>query len=69
MGFSSDADSGSGPYLTATVAEFLEQLAARTPAPGGGAVAAIVCAMGAGLVEMAAAFDSSGKLDDVGERA
>jgi formiminotetrahydrofolate cyclodeaminase len=69
LGSSSDADSGSGPYLTATVADFLEQLAARTPAPGGGAVAALVCAMGAALVEMAAAFDSSGQLDEVGERA
>ena len=57
------------PYLTATVADFLEQLAARTPAPGGGAVAAVVCAMAAGLVEMAAAFDSGGQLDGVGERA
>ncbi len=69
MGSSSAADSGPGPYLTATVADFLEQLAARTPAPGGGAVAALVCAMGAALVEMAAAFDSSGQLDGVGERA
>jgi formiminotetrahydrofolate cyclodeaminase len=69
LGSSSDAGSGSGPYLTATIADFLEQLAARTPAPGGGAVAALVCAMGAALVEMAAAFDSSGQLDGVGERA
>jgi methenyltetrahydrofolate cyclohydrolase len=45
------------PYLTAGLAEFLDQLAARTPAPGGGAAAAVTCAMAAGLVEMAAAFD------------
>ena len=32
-------------------------------------MAALVCAMGAALVEMAAAFDSSGQLDGVGERA
>jgi formiminotetrahydrofolate cyclodeaminase len=57
------------PYLTATVAGFLEALAARSPAPGGGAVAALTCAMAAGLVEMAAAFDSGGQLDGVGERA
>lgn len=69
MDSSNGAEHASDPYLTATVAGFLEQLAARTPAPGGGAVAALVCAMGAGLVEMAAAFDSSGQLDGVGERA
>jgi formiminotetrahydrofolate cyclodeaminase len=61
----SDAD----PYLTSTVAGFLDQLAARTPAPGGGAVAAVTCAMAAGLVEMAAAFDAGGQLDAVGARA
>jgi formiminotetrahydrofolate cyclodeaminase len=60
-----DAD----PYLTSTVAGFLDQLAARTPAPGGGAVAAVTCAMAAGLVEMAAAFDAGGQLDAVGARA
>jgi formiminotetrahydrofolate cyclodeaminase len=61
----SDAD----PYLTSTVAGFLDQIAARTPAPGGGAVAAVTCAMAAGLVEMAAAFDAGGQLDAVGVRA
>ena len=66
---SDGSEPGADPYLTATVAGFLEQLAARTPAPGGGAAAALVCAMAAGLVEMAAAFDSSGQLDGVGERA
>jgi methenyltetrahydrofolate cyclohydrolase len=40
----------------ATVAELLEQLAARTPAPGGGTAAAIAGAAGAALTEMAAAF-------------
>ncbi len=77
MGSSSGADESAGsaepsvadPYLTATVAGFLDQLAARTPAPGGGVVAALTCAMAAGLVEMAAAFDSGGALDGVGERA
>jgi formiminotetrahydrofolate cyclodeaminase len=66
---SSDPEGGSQPYLTATLAGFLDQLAARTPAPGGGSVAAVTCAMAAGLVEMAAAFDGSGALDDVGARA
>jgi len=69
LGSSSDPDVGSEPYLTATLAGFLERLAARTPGPGGGSVAAVTCAMAAGLVEMAAAFDTSGMLDQVGARA
>jgi methenyltetrahydrofolate cyclohydrolase len=69
LGSSSDPDVGSEPYLTATLAGFLDRLAARTPAPGGGSVAAVTCAMAAGLVEMASAFDPSGMLDDVGVRA
>ena len=70
MGSSNDDDGPvPDPYLSATLAGFLDQLAARTPAPGGGSVASIVCAMGAGLVEMASAFDSSGMLDQVGARA
>jgi formiminotetrahydrofolate cyclodeaminase len=37
---------------------FLEDIAARTSAPGGGAVAAVAAAMAAALVEMAAQFSS-----------
>ena len=44
----------------------LDELAARQPVPGGGASAAWACALGAGLVEMAAAF---GALDAVGAEA
>jgi len=69
LGSSSDHGAASQPYLNATLAGFLDGLAARTPAPGGGSVAAVTCAMAAGLVEMAAAFDGSGALDGVGERA
>jgi methenyltetrahydrofolate cyclohydrolase len=70
LGSSNDDDGPvPDPYLSATLGGFLDQLAARTPAPGGGSVASIVCAMGAGLVEMASAFDSSGMLDQVGARA
>ena len=57
------------PYMTATVAEFLDDLAARTPAPGGGAAASVTCAMAAGLVEMAASFASAKGLEHVRERA
>lgn len=57
------------PYMAATVAEFLDDLAARTPAPGGGAAASVTCAMAAGLVEMAASFASARGLERVRERA
>lgn len=36
--------------------EVLDEVAARTPAPGGGSAAAWSCALGAGLVAMAASF-------------
>ena len=38
---------------------FLDQLAARTPAPGGGGAAAVTAALAAGLVAMAARFSVS----------
>jgi formiminotetrahydrofolate cyclodeaminase len=41
-------------FLGQTVGEFLEQLAAETPAPGGGSAAGIAVAMGAALIGMAA---------------
>ena len=42
--------------LELTVRDLLDSVAARTPAPGGGGVAAIVTAMAAGLTAMAARF-------------
>ena len=39
-----------------TIEEFLEELAARKPTPGGGSVAALSGALSAGLVSMAAEF-------------
>ena len=39
-----------------TIEEFLEELAARKPTPGGGSVAALAGALAAGLVSMAAEF-------------
>jgi methenyltetrahydrofolate cyclohydrolase len=52
-----------GPgFLDLTLGEFLDQVAAREPAPGGGAVAAVSVAMAAGLAAMAARF-SAGHLD------
>lgn len=54
--------------LEKTLAGFLEAVAARTSAPGGGAVAAVVTAIAAALVEMAAQF-SSKHWDDAGDAA
>jgi formiminotetrahydrofolate cyclodeaminase len=49
-----------------TVEEFLEELAARRPAPGGGSVAALSGALSAGLVSMAAEYSGN---EDVSEQA
>jgi formiminotetrahydrofolate cyclodeaminase len=43
-------------FLAQTLEEFLDAVAAETPAPGGGAVAAVVAATAAGLVAMAGRF-------------
>jgi methenyltetrahydrofolate cyclohydrolase len=42
--------------LDRSVSELLDDIAAQTPAPGGGAVSAVAVAMSAGLVGMAARF-------------
>jgi methenyltetrahydrofolate cyclohydrolase len=47
---------GSSNFLDASVKEFLDAVPARTPAPGGGAVAAVALALAAGLTAMAARF-------------
>jgi methenyltetrahydrofolate cyclohydrolase len=49
------------------VTSFLEEVAARTPAPGGGAVAAMAGASAAALVSMAARFSSSDALAAAGD--
>jgi formiminotetrahydrofolate cyclodeaminase len=49
-----------------TIEEFLEELAARQPTPGGGSVAALSGALAAGLVSMAAEFS---RKRDVSEQA
>ena len=43
-------------YLDLTLGEFLDLIAARQPAPGAGATAAVAVAMAAGLVSMAARY-------------
>jgi formiminotetrahydrofolate cyclodeaminase len=42
-----------------TIEEFLEELAAKQPTPGGGSVAALSGALSAGLVSMAAEFSGN----------
>jgi formiminotetrahydrofolate cyclodeaminase len=42
-----------------TIREFLEELAAKQPTPGGGSVAALSGALSAGLVSMAAKFSQN----------
>jgi formiminotetrahydrofolate cyclodeaminase len=46
----------SSSFRDAGLKEFLDAVPARTPAPGGGSVAAIVAALAAGLTAMAARF-------------
>ena len=55
-------------FLEEPVRGFLDQLAARTPAPGGGGAAAVTGAMAAGLVAMAARFSAT-RLPGAGELA
>ena len=55
-------------FLELPVREFLDQVAARTPAPGGGGAAAVTGAMAAGLVAMAARF-SAKQLPSAGDLA
>jgi methenyltetrahydrofolate cyclohydrolase len=47
---------GSSSFLDAGLKDFLDAVPARTPAPGGGAVAAIALSLAAGLTAMAARF-------------
>jgi formiminotetrahydrofolate cyclodeaminase len=47
---------GSSNPFDETLAGFVESIAAETPAPGGGSVAAVVVSMAAGLVAMGARF-------------
>jgi len=52
---------GTGPtasYLDQTLRRFLEQVAAREPAPGGGSTAAVTASLAAALVAMAARYSA-----------
>ena len=52
---------------TDTIDDFLTRLAARVPAPGGGATAALHAAQAAALVAMVARYSDSAKLADHAE--
>src|SRR5919198_6406410 len=45
-----------GALADRSLGSFLAQVAAESPSPGGGSSCALVCALAAGLVEMAAGF-------------
>ena len=45
-----------GALADRSLGQFLEQVAAESPSPGGGSSCALACALAAGLAEMAAAF-------------
>jgi methenyltetrahydrofolate cyclohydrolase len=61
--------SDQGQLSDLALSEVLDRLAERTPAPGGGSTAALVCALAAALLEMTAAFDSSPMGSACGVRA
>ena len=50
----------SSSFLDLGLKDFLDAVPARTPAPGGGAVAAVALSLGAGLTAMAARFAPDG---------
>ena len=64
----SSPDPSPDSFLDQPVRGFLDQLAARTPTPGGGGAAAATGAMAAGLVAMAARF-SARQLPEAGQLA
>ncbi|WP_084495092.1 cyclodeaminase/cyclohydrolase family protein [Nocardia shimofusensis] len=57
----STSPASAGSFGTATLAGYLSDLAAKVPAPGGGAVAALHAAQGAALVAMVARYTTRAK--------
>jgi formiminotetrahydrofolate cyclodeaminase len=52
-------ESGTGALNELRLSEVLDRLAEKTPAPGAGSTAALVCSLAAALLEMTAAFDTT----------
>lgn len=61
--------SHTGPLADLPLSQVLDRLAEKTPAPGAGSTAALVCGLAAALLEMAAAFDSTPMGSACGVRA
>lgn len=59
----------SAPLLECSVAELLDRFAAKQPAPGAGAAAAITAGIAAGLLAMAARFSTTQLIDSAGRAA
>lgn len=66
-----DGPKSATSYLDHDLGRFLDQVASRQPAPGGGAVAAVAVSLAAGLVAMAARFstDQVGASEQLAEHA
>jgi formiminotetrahydrofolate cyclodeaminase len=60
---------GPSAFSERSLQDLLDAVAARTPAPGGGTVAATAAALAAALVQMAAAFTASTGAEDSARRA
>ena len=52
-------ETGTGTLNDLSLGEVLDRLAEKTPAPGAGSTAALVCSLAAALLEMTAAFDTT----------
>ncbi len=52
-------ETGTGTLNDLSLGEVLDRLAEKTPAPGAGSTAALVCSLAAALLEMTAAFDAT----------
>ncbi len=52
-------ESGTGTLHDLPLSEVLDRLAEKTPGPGAGSTAALVCSLAAALLEMTAAFDTT----------
>jgi methenyltetrahydrofolate cyclohydrolase len=50
---------GTGALSDLPLSQVLDRLAEKTPAPGAGSTAALVCSLAAALLEMTAAFDTT----------
>jgi methenyltetrahydrofolate cyclohydrolase len=62
-------ESGTGTLNDLPLSEVLDRLAEKTPAPGAGSTAALVCSLAAALLEMTAAFDTTPMGSACGVRA